>query len=101
VSKIPVTVSCDVAARASVVIEVEEKVVGTYSSVTERAKQHVLAALAIGADIPWAISTERVPAGLAAYKLDADEPPDFSEVEPAPSLEPIQVPQILEDEIPL
>lgn len=74
-TKIPVTVSIDINSKASVIIEVEESVRGAYGSVEDRARDHVLAALAIGADLPWKVEHDLKAIGLVdKWKFDAQAP---------------------------
>jgi len=79
-AKVKVIVSMEIAARASCVVEVEEKIAGVYGGPEDRAKDHVIACMAIGADVTWEIThsgikTPRQKYDIDAKRADAVEPP--------------------------
>ena len=80
-AKIPVIVSYPVTAHAEVTVDVEEHIDGIYNSIEDRAKKHVEAALAIGADVPWQIKNKAIPAKINVYQLSAEVDPAFKEVD--------------------
>ena len=86
-AKIKVIVSMDIKARATCVVEVEEKIKGSHASLEDRAKDHVIACLAIGADVPWKIEHGEIAGAKNRYELDAErEPSEFDEImTPAPA----------------
>ena len=94
-AKITVIVSADVTVRATFPVEVEERVEGIYSSAEERAKDHVMSTLAIGASIPWKVEA-LPPKKLNKLDLDAERA-DASPIVLASSPPPAPAPS--EDEI--
>lgn len=70
-AKITIIVSMDITNKAQCVVEVEEEVEGSHGSPEQRAKDHVIACLAIGADIPWTYPEGRAAVPLHSWDIEA------------------------------
>ena len=87
-SKIKIIVSMDIEARATCVVDVEETVRGVHGSPEERAKDYVVACLAMGADVQWKIEHGQIDGVKKRYELTAErEPREFDEVKLAPEFD--------------